>query len=272
MENNYNTLNKKIERIINVNDYGADPTGQTDSTDAFKKAFANGGRHIHMTEGTYIVNGLKLPNNTILSGEGKEQTIIKLSDDAPKENIVITNLDMNGVAENIGIEGFSVDGNRARQGGTLKPAGGSRSSNVRIAGVKKGVIKNIKSFNSLLHGIDVTYASDEYSYAGDGVRVLRHLESEHLCIGNIESTGFGDDGITTHHSRYLFISNSYSHHPFKGGGNNNGIEVDDGSQYVYLDNNITEENFGGLEIKGHEPTSAASHVFVNNHISVNDNR
>ncbi len=272
MESNYNTLNKKIERIINVNDYGADPTGQTDSTEAFKKAFGNGGRRIHMTEGTYIVSGLKLPNNTILSGEGEEQTIIKLSDDAPAESIVITNLDMNGVAENIGIEGFSVDGNRTRQGDTLKPAGGSRSSNVRFAGVKKGFIKNIKSFNSLLHGIDVTYASDEYSYAGDGVRVPRHLESEHIWIDNCESTNFGDDGITTHHSRYLFISNSYSHHPFKGGGNNNGIEVDDGSQYVYLDNNITEENFGGLEIKGHEPTSAASHVFVNNHISVNDNR
>ncbi|QSJ04201.1 hypothetical protein vBSscSF1_130 [Staphylococcus phage vB-SscS-F1] len=272
MESNYNAINKKIERIINVNDYGADPTGQTDSTEAFKKAFGNGGHHIHMTEGTYIVSGLKIPSNTILSGEGKEQTIIKLSDNAPEENIVITNLDMNGVAENIGIEGFSVDGNRARQGGTLKAAGGSRSSNVRFAGVKKGFIKNIKSFNSLLHGIDVTYASDEYSYAGDGVRVPRHLESEHIWIDNCESTGFGDDGITTHHSRYLFISNSYSHHPFKGGGNNNGIEVDDGSQYVYLDNNITEENFGGLEIKGHEPTSAASHVFVNNHISVNDNR
>ncbi|QYG32804.1 peptidase G2 [Mammaliicoccus sciuri] len=272
MESNYNTLNKKIERIINVNDYGADPTGQTDSTEAFKKAFANGGRHIHMTEGTYITTGLKLPSNTILSGEGKEQTTIKLSDNAPADSVVITNLDMNGVAENIGIEGFSVDGNRTRQGDTLKPAGGSRSSNVRFAGVKKGFIKNIKSFNSLLHGIDVTYASDEYSYAGDGVRVQRHLESEYIWIDNCESTGFGDDGITTHHSRYLFISNSYSHHPFKGGGNNNGIEVDDGSQYVYLDNNITEENFGGLEIKGHEPTSSASHVFVNNHISVNDNR
>lgn len=272
MESNYNTLNKKIERIINVNDYGADPTGQTDSTEAFKKAFANGGHHVHMTEGTYIVSGLKLPNNTILSGEGKERTIIKLSDDAPAENIVITNLDMNGVAENIGIEGFSVDGNRTRQNNTLKPAGGSRSSNVRFAGVKKGFIKNIKSFNSLLHGIDVTYASDEYSYAGDGVRVPIHLESEYIWIDNCESTNFGDDGITTHHSRYLFISNSYAHHPYKGGGNNNGMEIDDGSQYVYLDNNITEENFGGLEIKGHEPTSAASHVFVNNHISVNDNR
>lgn len=272
MESNYNALNKKIERVINVNDYGADPTGQTDSTEAFKKAFGNGGKHVHMTEGTYIVSGLKLPSNTILSGEGKEQTILKLSDDAPAEAIAITNLDMNGVAENIGIEGFSVDGNRTRQGNTLKAAGGSLSSNVRFAGVKKGFIKNIKSFNALLHGIDVTYASDEYSYAGDGVRVSRHLESEYIWIDNCESTGFGDDGITTHHSRYLFISNSYSHHPLKGGGNNNGIEVDDGSQYVYLDNNITEENFGGLEIKGHEPTSAASHVFVNNHISVNDNR
>ncbi|WP_191835938.1 peptidase G2 autoproteolytic cleavage domain-containing protein [Mammaliicoccus sciuri] len=271
MESNYNALNKKIERIINVNDFGADPTGQKDSTEAFKKAFANGGRHIHMTEGTYITTGLKLPNNTILSGEGKEQTILKLSDEAPAESIVITNLDMNAIAENIGIEGFSVDGNRTRQGGTLKAAGGSRSSNVRFAGVKKGFIKNIKSFNTLLHGIDVTYASDEYSYAGDGVRVPRHLESEYIWIDNCESTGFGDDGITTHHSRYLFISNSYAHHPF-GKGNSNGIEIDDGSQYVYLDNNITEENFGGLEIKGHEPTSSASHVFVNNHISINDNR
>ncbi|WP_239709417.1 MULTISPECIES: peptidase G2 autoproteolytic cleavage domain-containing protein [unclassified Mammaliicoccus] len=272
MESNYNTLNEKIERIINVNDYGADPTGQEDSTEAFKKAFANGGRHVHMTEGTYIVSGLKLPNNTILSGEGKEQTILKLSDEAPAESIVVTNLDMNGVAENIGIEGFSVDGNRTRQGDTLKATGGSRSSNVRFAGVKKGFIKNIKSFNALLHGIDVTYASDEYGYPGDGVRVQRHLESEYIWVDNCETYAFGDDGITTHHSRYLYITNSYSHHPFKGGGNNNGIEIDDGSQYVYLDSNKTEENFGGLEIKGHGPISAATGVFVNNHMSVKDNR
>ena len=273
MEDNYNSLNKKIERITNVNDFGADPTGEKDSTEAFKKAFANGGKHVHMTEGIYIVSGLKIPNNTILSGEGKTATTIKLSDDAPNDAIAVTNLDMSGNAENIGIEGFKVDGNRTRQGGELKPAGGSLSSGVRFAGVKNGFMKSIKTVDTLLHGIDITYASDVYSYAGDGVRVSRELESEYVWIDDCETTGFGDDGITTHHSRYLYISNSYSHHPFKkGGGNNNGIEIDDGSQYVFLNNNRTTENFGGLEIKGHEPTSAASHVFVNQHISINDNR
>ena len=273
MEDNYNSLNKKIERITNVNDFGADPTGEKDSTEAFKKAFANGGKHVHMTEGIYIVTGLKIPNNTILSGEGKTATTIKLSDDAPNDAIVVTNLDMSGNAESIGIEGFKVDGNRTRQGGELKPAGGSLSSGVRFAGVKNGFMKSIKTVDTLLHGIDITYASDVYSYAGDGVRVSRELESEYVWIDDCETTGFGDDGITTHHSRYLYISNSYAHHPFKkGGGNNNGIEIDDGSQYVFLNNNRTTENFGGLEIKGHEPTSAASHVFVNQHISINDNR
>ena len=273
MEDNYNSLNKKIERITNVNDFGADPTGERDSTEAFKKAFANGGKHVHMTEGIYIVTGLKIPNNTILSGEGKTATTIKLSDDAPNDAIVVTNLDMSGNAENIGIEGFKVDGNRTRQGGELKPAGGSLSSGVRFAGVKNGFMKSVKTVDTLLHGIDITYASDVYSYAGDGVRVSRELESEYVWIDDCEATRFGDDGITTHHSRYLYISNSYAHHPFKkGGGNNNGIEIDDGSQYVFLNNNRTTENFGGLEIKGHEPTSAASHVFVNQHISINDNR
>lgn len=272
MEDNYKSLNEKIERIVNVNDYGADPTGQEDSTEAFKKAFANGGRRVHMTTGLYVISGLKLPSNTILSGEGYVATKFKIADDAPAETIGITNLDMNGIAENIGIEGFSFDGNRTRQGGTLKPAGGSLSSNIRLAGVKDAYVRGVKSFNSLLHGIDVTYASDDYGYPGDGVRVPRHLESERVWIDNCETYGFGDDGITTHHSRYLYITNSYSHHPFKGGGNNNGIEVDDGSQYVFLDNNITEENFGGLEIKGHAPISSASGVFVNNHISIKDNR
>src|SRR5699024_7724152 len=53
MEENFDYLNKKIERIVNVNDYGADPTGKEDSTQAFQKASRGGNVHVHMTAGTY---------------------------------------------------------------------------------------------------------------------------------------------------------------------------------------------------------------------------
>ncbi|MBA8777186.1 peptidase G2 [Staphylococcus schleiferi subsp. coagulans] len=271
MQDNYNTLNKKIERIVNVNDYGADPTGVKDSTQAFKDAFKNGNVHVHMTAGTYIVTGITLPNNTVLSGEGKDITFIKLADEAPAETIVITNEDMSGNATNIGIKEFTVDGNKWRQNRALQASGGSRSSNIRFAGVKHGFAYNVKSIDALLHGFDITYASDDYFYQGDGVRVNEALESKYIHIDGCEASGFGDDGITTHHSRYLLITNNYSHHA-TGGGNNNGIEVDDGSQHVMLDNNKTEMNYGGIEVKAHEPASAPNNVLISNHMSIHDSR
>ena len=271
VEDNYNYLNNKIERIRNVNDYGADPTGENDSTQAFKEALGNGNVHVHMTEGIYKVTGIKLPNNTVLSGEGKDITTIKFADETPEENIVITNEVMTGDARNIGIKDFTVDGNKWRQDKTLKAAGGSLSSNIRFAGVKHGFAHNVKSIDALLHGFDITYASDDYFYEGDGVRVNEELESKYIHIDNCEASGFGDDGITTHHSRYLLITNNYSHHA-TGGGNNNGVEVDDGSQHVMLDNNMTEMNYGGIEVKAHAPVSAPNNVMISNHMSIHDSR
>lgn len=271
MEENFNYLNKKIERIVNVNDYGADPTGEQDSTEAFKQAVRGGNVHVHMTAGTYKVTGIKLPNNTVLSGEGKDITTIKFADETPAENIVITNEDMSGNAHNIGIKDFTVNGNKWRQNKKFNAAGGSLSSNVRFAGVKHGFANNIKSIDALLHGFDITYANDEYFYQGDGVRVNEELESKYIHIDNCEASGFGDDGITTHHSRYLLITNNYSHHA-TGGGNNNGIEIDDGSQHIMLDNNKTEMNYSGVEVKAHAPTSAPNNILISNHMSIHDSR
>ena len=271
IDDNYKELNDKIERIVNVNDYGGDPTGEQDSTEAFKEAMLGGNVHVHMTAGTYKTTGIKLPNNTILSGEGKDITTIRFADETPAENIVITNEDMSGNGHNVGIKDFTIDGNKWRQDKKFSAAGGSRSSNVRFAGVKHGFAYNVKSIDALLHGFDITFASDDYFYEGDGVRVNEELESKYIHIDGCEASGFGDDGITTHHSRYLLITNNYSHHA-TGGGNNNGIEVDDGSQHVVLDGNKTEMNYGGIEIKAHAPTSAPNNVLVNNHMSIHDSR
>lgn len=265
-------LTKKIQRVVNVDDFGGDPTGQKDSTKAFQDALGNGNVQVTMSGGTYLTTGIKMPNNSRLVGQGKDITTIKFMDITPAENIGITNLKMSGNAENISLESFSFNGNKFRQNGTLQPSGGSRSSNIRFAGVTNGYIYNVKSYDALLHCIDVTYANDDYYYQGDGIRVPSTLESRHIHIDNCEVYGHDDDGITTHHSRYLTITNCYAHHPTIGKGNNNGIEVDDGSQFVFLDGNRTQGNFGGVEIKAHAPTSAAAGVFVSNHLSIGDLR
>jgi hypothetical protein len=58
----------------------------------------------------------------------------------------------------------------------------------------------------------------------------------------------------------------------KGFSNSNGIEVDDGSRNVWLVNNSTARCFGGVEVKAHHNSSAASNVQIIGHLSVNDNR
>lgn len=265
-------LLKKIQRIVNVDDFGGDPTGQKDSTKAFQDALGTGNVLVTMSAGTYLTTGIKMPNNSRLVGQGKDITTIKFMDSTPAENIGITNLKMSGNAQNISLENFTFDGNKFRQDKKLKPTGGSRSSNIRFAGVTNGYIYNVKSHSALLHCIDVTYANDDYYYEGDGNRVPYALESKHIHIDNCETYACGDDSITIHHSRYITITNCYAHHPTITGGNNNGIEIDDGSQFVFLSDNRTEGNFGGVEIKAHAPASAPRCVFVNNHLSIEDTR
>jgi hypothetical protein len=277
-------LTKKIQRIVNVDDFGGDPTGKKDSTKAFQDAFGNGNVMVTMSAGIYLTTGIKMPDNSRLVGQGKGITTIKFTDDAPREAIGITNLRMSGTANNISLEDFSFDGNkevrfpneihdyRGANYDYATPSGGSLSSNIRFAGVKRGFIKNVETYDALLHGIDITMASDRYYDEGDGNRPPSSLESEYIWIDNCESYGHGDDGITTHWCKYVFITNCYSHEPKAYHGNSNGIEVDDGSRYVYLNGNTTYHNHCGIEIKAHANTCAPSNVMVDGHISKEDTR
>ncbi|MGX5789883.1 peptidase G2 autoproteolytic cleavage domain-containing protein [Staphylococcus equorum] len=273
-------LKAMIQRNVNVDDYGGDPTGTKDSSEAFKKALGSGGVTVNLSAGTYLLDkGIKLPNYTRLVGQGQDISTIKLSKKAPRETIAITNLKMSGEAKCISIENLAVNGdkmNRFPEGNDdymgSNPSGGSLSSNIRFAGVTKGFVQNVKSYDPLLHCIDVTFASDDYFYKGDGVRVPEELESKYIWIENCEAYGFGDDGITTHHSRYLFISNCYSHSPKPNHGNANAFEIDDGSQFVIMTANTSYKSYGGIEIKAHATSSASHGIVVNGHISIKDCR
>jgi hypothetical protein len=98
-----------------------------------------------------------------------------------------------------------------------------------------------------------------------------------VWLENLNGYGFGDDGITTHHSEYIYIAHSHMCDPSgrahrKGFSNSNGFEIDDGSRNVVLVNNSSARCFGGVEIKAHQNSSAAANVQIVGHISINDNR
>ncbi|UWD96781.1 peptidase G2 [Bacillus velezensis] len=268
----FNRLNKKIKRVVNVDDFGADPTGATDSTEAFKKAFGKGKVEVNMSAGLYVVRGLKIPSWVRLVGQGIGVTFLILSDDAPASEWVITNADYEKGNRNIHLEGFSTNWNQERQGG-LRATGGQHSTCVAFANTKFLWIKNIETINPALHGIDITAPTYDHlpdtDYTKDGCK--------YVWIDSCVSTGYGDDGITTHYSEYIFISNCHCTNPTgiahaAGQANSNGIEIDDGSKNVWLLNNYTEGNIRGVEVKAHKEWPASQNVHIIGHVSFRDVR
>ncbi|MEC1428888.1 peptidase G2 autoproteolytic cleavage domain-containing protein [Bacillus sonorensis] len=272
LDKEYNKLLQKIKRTVNVDDFGAVPDGETDSTEAFRKAVGDGHVRVQLSAGTYVVRGVKLPSWTYLIGQGKGVTTLKLHEDTPASEWVITNADYENGNRNIFVQGMSLDWNPDRQGG-VGATGGQHSSCLTYAKVKFGWVKDVEAINAGLHGFDITAPTYDHlastQYTKDGCR--------YIWLDNCVAYGAGDDGITTHYSEYIFISNSYSFdqrgtaHP-KGQSNSNGIEVDDGSKNVWLINNYTSGNIRGVEVKAHTEWPASQNVHVIGHVSYRDVR
>ncbi|WP_100331237.1 glycosyl hydrolase family 28-related protein [Bacillus xiapuensis] len=270
----YRLMRKQIIRTVNVLDYGAVGDGKTDCTEAFRRAIGKGKVQVIVPEGTYIVRGVRLPSWTWIIGEGKGQTTLKLHKDAPISSWVVTNKEHKKGNHHIIVQDMSLDWHVERLGEVEKTsAGGNRSSCLTYANVSFGWVQNVEAINPGLHGFDVS--STFYNYSGDGHRARGG--SKFIRLDGLNGYGFGDDGITTHHSDYIWISNSHMCDPSgkahkKGFSNSNGIEIDDGSRNVLLVNNSTARCFGGVEIKAHHNSSAATNVHIVGHLSVNDNR
>ena len=70
-------LQQVSDRVVNVLEFGADPTGATDSAAVIREAIAvaqaNGGGRVHLPRGTYIANTALtgLDDKVILSGDGR---------------------------------------------------------------------------------------------------------------------------------------------------------------------------------------------------------
>ncbi|EKN66185.1 hypothetical protein BABA_17292 [Neobacillus bataviensis LMG 21833] len=274
LDQEYEQLLANIIMEVNVADFGAVGDGKTDCTDAFKRALGTGRVKVVVPPGVFITKGIRLPSWTCLIGKGKGSTTIKLHDQASKGTRLITNANHWRGNHHIFVQGMSLDWNVERIGIAAKTSTwGNHSSCLTYANVTYGWVKDVEGINPGLHCFDIS--STQYNYAGDGYRARGG--SKYVWLDHVSGYGFGDDGITTHHSDYIFISNSHICDPSgrahqKGFSNSNGIEVDDGSRNVLLANNSSARCFGGVEIKAHQNSSAANNVQIVGHLSVNDNR
>lgn len=274
LDKEYIKLERSFQRIVNVESFGAVGDGMTDSTQAFRKAMGTGKVDVYVPSGIFIVRKIELPSLTRLRGAGKGATVIRLHDEAPKKQRLVTNASYLKGNHHISVENLGLDWNVERLGNVENTSAGlNYSSCLTYAHLTYGWVKNVAAYNPGLHCFDIS--SPTYNYGGDGVRARGG--SKYIWLDRASGSGFGDDGITTHHSDYIFISNSHFCDPSgrshkKGFSNSNGIEIDDGSRFVWLSNNSTARCFGGLEIKAHATSSAATGVFISGHLSVHDNR
>ena len=274
LDREYARLEQSFKQIVNVESFGAVGDGATDSTEAFRRAIGNGRVDVYVPAGVFIVRQIELPSWTRLRGAGKGAAIIKLHDEAPKRQRLVTNANYLKGNHHISVENLELDWNIERLGNAEKTSAGlNYSSCLTFAHVTYGWVKGVAAINPGLHCFDIS--SPLYNYGGDGIRARGG--SKYIWLDRTNGYGFGDDGITTHHSDYIFISNSHFCDPSgrshkKGFSNSNGIEIDDGSRFVWLSNNSTARCFGGLEIKAHATSSAATGIFISGHLSVNDNR
>ncbi|MCR9038531.1 peptidase G2 autoproteolytic cleavage domain-containing protein [Bacillus sp. L381] len=271
LDKEYNKLLQKIKRTVNVDDFGADPTGESDSSEAFKRAIGTGKVRLMLSAGTYVVKGVKLPSWTYMIGQGMGVTTLKLHEDTPASEWVVTNADHTLGNRNIVVEGMSLDWNPERQGG-VGATGGIHSSCLTFAQVKFGIIREVEGINPGLHCFDITaptYDITAKNYTATG--------SKYIWIDRCVGSGYGDDGITTHYSEYIFITHNVMTNPTgkahrKGGANSNGIEVDDGSKHVWVIDNYTEGNVRGVEVKAHTEWPAPCNVHIRGHESFRDVR
>lgn len=274
LDEEYGNLEKSLTRSVNVENFGAVGDGVTDCTNAFKAAFGNGCTDVYVPKGIYIVRKIKIPSFSRLRGAGKGASVLKLHDHAPMRQRLVSNANPFHGNNHIAVEKIGLDWNVERFDKSIKTSAGNNfSSCLTFAKVKFGWVKEVAAANPGLHCFDVS--STFYNYGGDGKRARGG--SQYIWIDRCNGYGFGDDGVTTHHSDYIFISNSHFCDPSgrshkEGFSNSNGIEIDDGSRFVWLLNNSTARCFGGVEIKAHATSSAATGVFISGHLSVRDNR
>jgi hypothetical protein len=227
------TVEAKLRESISVLDFGADPTGTTDSYTAIVAAIAalpaSGGTLI-FPKGTYLVNtdntnGLSFTGKNNFVIEGRESTIKVVDGGAVTANreVMYFNTCSDGV-----IRDLIVDGNRANR----TPIPGETSTfNVNISYSNSRLLfDNVRSINSTSDGFYLTSSAS-------GATTLSTYPTD-ITLRNCSADNSWRNGISAIASNRLVIEGGrYANS--NGGGPEDGIDVEPDAVFI----------FGNKEIK-----------------------
>lgn len=253
-------VDSRFDQIAyNVVQFGADPTGQKDSTSAFHTAMSTGGRTVFVPKGTYLTTGLRIPSNTHLYGVG-EGSEIKLIDTASNSVNLMTNSDWVNGNKNIKIENLYLNWNNTRPGGTDPiTTGNVDGCALVLVNTQYAKIKGVKAVNAGRHNFD--FSASRYHHDGDSPTTYETDGCKFIWVEDCYAEGSGDDNFTTHFSNYIWINNCTSVDPagylFEGSVmNGNCFEIDDGSKYVVVHGCYAKGGARGFESKAHDHSPA----------------
>ena len=277
--------------------YGAAGNGTTDDTAAIQKCItaAAGNGRVYFPAGTYLISDtLTIPSNSFLYGNSPDTTVIKMSPATAREVTLMrtgtrsTTSDgtrtTDGVRNYITLKDFKLDGNcdTAHTDGVLRKnnrdltkktldSEGNETDEYLVWGDNLSIcnsnyvkVENVHSVDAFKHCFDVTSPRYQRSPAGTYALTYDPEPSSYVWLDKCYASGSGDDNITTHYSHHIWISDCLSENT-KGhyvNTNANCYEVDDGSSFVFLSNNVAKKGVRGLQIKGHNYAPAPFNVTV----------
>jgi len=250
----------KLQESISVTDFGADPTGTTDSYTAIVAAIAalpSSGGTLIFPHGTYLtntdnLNGLSFTGKNNFVIEGRESTIKVVDGGAVTANreVMYFNTCSDGVIRNL-----IVDGNRANR----TPIPGETSTfNVNISYSNSRLLfDNVRSINSTSDGFYLTSSAS-------GAGTLSTYPTD-ITLRNCSADNSWRNGISAIASNRLVIEGGrYSNS--KGGGPEDGIDIEPDAPFTHgnkevniINVDLSGNNGWGLAMAG----TAASTPNVN---------
>jgi len=257
---------------VNVLDYGADPTGATDSTAAIQAALNLGGE-ILFPRGTYLVDYLTTPVTVTVRGESNLLSIIKRKDNST----INKDLFVNTADVRVEIYNLQFDGNKANNTGT--PA--NYQSGIALA-AGSGVIEGcyLKDFNNnaiitggedryfttnTAEAYDIQIRNNKIDQGTDTAKGLgdciRPVRTRNLLIhGNVCLNGFSSIR-TNYYNKNAIISDNYCY----GAVSDVGITAGIGSDYTIINNQcIGALGQHGIEIAGTQRVTCIGNICKDN--------